>query len=47
MANYTLDLILIVIFSFVQWRITRIILEATPLRIVHYAIFFFYGFIGV
>jgi predicted MPP superfamily phosphohydrolase len=46
-ANYTLDLFLIVIFAFVQWRITRIILAASPLRIVRYAIFFFDAFAAV
>ena len=41
MANYTLDLILIVIFALVQWRITRLVLAANPHRAVRYAMFVF------
>ena len=44
MANYSLDLSLIVIFTLVQWRITAIILAALPLRAVRYGIFLFDAF---
>ena len=44
MANYSLDLSLIVIFTLVQWRITAIILTALPQRAVRYGIFLFDAF---
>ena len=47
MANYSLDLILIVVFVFVQWRITHIILAATPRPSVRYAILCFDAFVAV
>ncbi len=47
MANYSLDLTLIVIFTLVQWRITAIILRAAPQRAVRYALFLFDGFAAV
>lgn len=40
-ANYSLDIILILIFAFVQWRITRIVLGATRNRTLHIAIYAF------
>jgi predicted MPP superfamily phosphohydrolase len=43
-ANYSLDLTLIVIFAFVQWRITLIVLAGAPYRWVRYAIYFFNTF---
>jgi predicted MPP superfamily phosphohydrolase len=46
-ANYSLDLTLIVIFALVQWRITTIILTSIPLRPVRYAMFFFDAFAAV
>ena len=47
MATYTLDLVLIIVFAFVQWRITRIILAATQIRSVRYAILCFDVFIAL
>ena len=47
MSNYSLDLTLIVIFTLVQWRITQIILQAAPGRIVRYAILCFDAFAAV
>ena len=44
MANYSLDLSLIVIFTLVQWRINAIILTALPQRAVRYGIFLFDAF---
>ncbi len=41
MSNYPLDLTLIVIFAFVQWRITRLLLALTCRRWVRYALFLF------
>ena len=41
MANYPLDLTLIVIFAFVQWRVTRLLLNATSRRPLRYAILLF------
>jgi predicted MPP superfamily phosphohydrolase len=46
-ANYSLDLTLIVIFTLVQWRITAIILQAAPQRAVRYAILLFDTFAAV
>ena len=39
MSNYTLDITLIVIFTLVQWRITRLLLAATSRRWVRAALF--------
>ena len=47
MANYPLDLTLIVIFALVQWRITRLLLAATSRRSVRYAIFLFAAFLAL
>ena len=41
MANYTLDLILIIVFALVQWRITSLVLEATSNRAARFAILAF------
>jgi predicted MPP superfamily phosphohydrolase len=46
-ANYSLDLILIVIFAFVQWRVTRLLLAATSGRWVRPALFLFAAFLAV
>jgi len=40
-ANYTLDLILIVVFALVQWRITSLVLAARPHRAVRYGMLAF------
>jgi predicted MPP superfamily phosphohydrolase len=40
-ANYSLDVFLIVVFSLVQWRITRLVLTSTPNRYAHYGIYAF------
>jgi len=42
-----LDLILIVIFTLVQWRVTRLLLAATSRRWVRYSLFFFDVFIAL
>ena len=47
MANYSLDVTLIAIFAFVQWRITLIVLAAAPYRWVRCAIYFFDAFAAV
>ena len=47
MANYPLDLTLIVIFALVQWRITRLLLAATSRRWVRPALFLFAAFLAV
>ncbi len=47
MANFRLDLILIVIFALVQWRVTHLLLAATSRRWVRYALFLFAAFVGV
>lgn len=44
MANYSLDLALIAIFAFVQWRITLIVLGASRRPWVRYAIYLFDAF---
>jgi uncharacterized protein len=46
-ANYSLDLTLIVIFAFVQWRITRLLLAATSNPWVRPALFLFNAFLAV
>jgi predicted MPP superfamily phosphohydrolase len=46
-ANYSLDITLIAIFTFVQWRITLIVLAAAPQRWVRFAIYFFDAFAAV
>jgi predicted MPP superfamily phosphohydrolase len=43
-VNYRLDLILIVIFALVQWRITHLLLAATSRPSVRYALFLFAAF---
>jgi len=40
-STYTLDIILIIVFTVVQWRITRLVLAATANRWARYAIFSF------
>ena len=47
MANYRLDIILIVIFSLVQWRITRLLLAGTSRRWVRPALFLFAAFVAI
>jgi predicted MPP superfamily phosphohydrolase len=44
---YPLDLSLIVIFTFVQWRVTRLLLDATSRRWVRYALFVFDAFVAL
>ena len=44
MANYSLDIFLIAVFAFVQWRITRIIIAAWPYAWVRYAMLLFDAF---
>lgn len=46
MANIRVDLILIVIFALVQWRITHLLLAATPRRWVRYAVILFTTFLA-
>jgi uncharacterized protein len=46
-ANFRVDLILIVIFALVQWQVTRLLLAATSGRWVRYALFFFAAFLTV
>jgi predicted MPP superfamily phosphohydrolase len=46
-ANYPLDLTLIVIFAFVQWRITRLLLAATSRRWIRPALFLFAAALAV
>jgi uncharacterized protein len=46
-ANYSLDLSLIAIFAFVQWRITRIVLAAHPSLPVRYAMYLFDAFAAI
>lgn len=46
MANIRVDLILIVIFALVQWRITHLLLAATPRRWVRYAVILFTAFLA-
>jgi predicted MPP superfamily phosphohydrolase len=46
-SNYSLDITLIVIFTLVQWRITRLLLAATSRRSVRAAIFLFTAFVSV
>ena len=41
MPNFRLDLILIVIFALVQWRVTQLLLAATSGRWIRYALFLF------
>jgi predicted MPP superfamily phosphohydrolase len=40
-TNNPLDLILIVVFTLVQWRITRLVLDSTGNRYIRFAIFLF------
>ena len=47
MANYQLDIILIVIFTLVQWRVSRLLLAATSRRWVRPALFVFAVFLAV
>ena len=47
MVIYPLDLSLIVIFTLVQWRVTRLLLGATSRRWVRYALFLFDAFVAV
>ena len=47
MSNYSLDITLIVIFSLVQWRVTRLLLAATSRNWVRAAIFLFTAFVAV
>ena len=47
MANYPLDLTLIVIFALVQWRITRLLLAATSRRWIRPALFLFAAALAV
>jgi uncharacterized protein len=46
-ANYTLDLTLIFIFAFVQWRITRMVWNAAPYRAARYGIILFDVFAAI
>jgi predicted MPP superfamily phosphohydrolase len=46
-ANYPLDLTLIVIFALVQWRVTRLLLAVTSRRWIRYASFLFAGFLAL
>ena len=47
MANFPLDVVLIGIFALVQWRILQLLLAATSLRWVRYALFLFTAFVAV
>ncbi len=47
MANYQLDIILIVIFTLAQWRVSRLLLAATSRRWVSPALFVFAAFLVV
>src|ERR1022692_4742209 len=44
--NFRLDLTLIVIFAFVQWRVTQLLLAATSGRWIRYALFLFAAFMA-
>jgi predicted MPP superfamily phosphohydrolase len=46
-ANYPLDLTLIVIFALAQWRITRLLLAATSYRWIRPALFLFTAFVAL
>jgi predicted MPP superfamily phosphohydrolase len=46
-ANFRVDLILIVIFALVQWQVTRLLLAATSGRWIRYALFLFAAFLTV
>jgi hypothetical protein len=46
-ANFPLDVVLIGIFALVQWRIIQLLLAATSLRWVRYALFLFTAFVAV
>ena len=47
MSNYTLDITLIVIFTLVQWRITRLLLASTSRRWVRVALVLFTTFVAI
>ena len=47
MTNYPLDIILIVIFTLTQWRVSRLLLAATSRRWVRPALFVFAVFLAV
>lgn len=47
MANFPLDLYLIVIFAFVQWRVSRLLLTLSTRRPLRYAIYGFDIFVAV
>src|ERR1017187_3254048 len=44
--NFRLDITLIVIFAFVQWRVTQLLLAATSGRWIRYALFLFAAFMA-
>ena len=47
MANFPLDLVLIVVFALVQWRITRLLLAATSYRWIRPVLFLFAASVAV
>ena len=47
MSNYTLDIFLIVVFTVVQWRITRLVLAANRHRYIRYGILAFDVFVAI